>query len=64
MGNKKWIESYIIDFNKNIYGRQIKVYFLKRVRDEILFKNKENLIKQIKSDLNFAKVYFNSIEKL
>ncbi len=64
MGDKKWIESYIIDFNKNIYGRQIKVYFLKRLRDEILFKNKEDLIKRIKSDLSFAKAYFNGIKKL
>lgn len=62
-GNKKRIESCIIDFNKNIYGRQIKVYFLKRLRDEILFASKEDLIKQIKKDLSFAKTYFNGVTK-
>ena len=62
-GDKKWIEPYIIDFNKNIYGRQIKVYFLKRLRDEILFASKEDLIKQIKKDLSFAKTYFNGVTK-
>ena len=63
-GEKKWIESYIINFNKNIYGRKIKVYFLKKLRDEILFESKGDLIKQIKADLSFAKAYFNDIKKL
>jgi riboflavin kinase / FMN adenylyltransferase len=61
-GKRKWIESHIINFNEEIYGYNIKVSFLKKLRDEILFQNKEELINQIKKDVDFAKKYdFNNI---
>lgn len=51
-GKRKWIESHIIDFNADIYGKKIEVFFLKKLRDEITFRNKEELIKQIKLDID------------
>jgi len=59
---KKWVESHIINFNEEIYGCNIKVSFLKKLRDEISFKNKDELVNQIKKDMDFAKKYdFNNI---
>ncbi len=58
-GTRKWIEAYIIDFNKNIYGNKISISFFDRLREEIKFKNKEELIQQIKKDYHYAKKYFN-----
>jgi len=52
------IESYIINFDKNLYGEKIKVNFLKKIRDEIKFSTPEELSAQIKKDLEVAKVYF------
>ncbi len=52
------IESYIINFNKDIYGKKIRIHFLKRIRDEIKFKNQAKLSKQIKKDFELAKSYF------
>jgi riboflavin kinase/FMN adenylyltransferase len=61
-GKKKWIESHIINFNEEIYGYNIKISFLKKLRDEISFQNKEELVNQIKKDMDFAKNYdFNNI---
>ncbi len=57
-GTRKWIEAHIIDFNKNIYGSKISISFFNRLREEIRFTNKEELILQIKKDYQYAKKYF------
>jgi riboflavin kinase / FMN adenylyltransferase len=57
-GKRKWIENHIINFNEDIYGCKIKVSFLKKLRDEISFQNKEELVNQIKKDLDLAKKYY------
>jgi len=49
------IEVHIMGFDKNIYGRQIEAYFLKRLRNERSFKKKENLILQIMKDVESAR---------
>lgn len=53
--NNLSVETYIIDFNKNIYGMFIEVEFIKRLRDEIKFNSVEELIEQMKKDYVFAK---------
>ncbi|MBD5642344.1 bifunctional riboflavin kinase/FAD synthetase [Clostridium botulinum] len=49
------IETHILDFNKDIYGENIVIYFSKRIRDEKKFSSLEGLKKQLKKDKNFAK---------
>jgi riboflavin kinase/FMN adenylyltransferase len=44
------IEVHLFEFNKNVYGKTIKVELLKRIRDEKKFNNKEELIYQIGKD--------------
>jgi len=56
--NKKWIEAFIINFNGNIYGKKIKIYFLKRLRGEVIFSSRDELVAQIKIDLENAVKYF------
>ena len=46
--NKKTIEVNIFDFNKDLYGKNIKIEFLKFIRDEIKFDN----VKMLKNQLN------------
>lgn len=51
MVQKKIIaEVFLFDFNKNIYGDKIKIRFLKKIRLEQKFKNKDLLIKQLNID--------------
>ena len=47
----KTIETYIIDFNKNIYGENLKIIFKDYIRGQIKFENKEDLINQMDKDL-------------
>ncbi|MBL7068973.1 MAG: bifunctional riboflavin kinase/FAD synthetase [Candidatus Omnitrophica bacterium] len=44
------IEVHIFNFNKDIYGRDIEIIFVKRLRPEKRFKDKEGLINKIKLD--------------
>ena len=49
------IEVHIFNFNKNIYGRDLEILFVKKIRDERCFSSKEDLINQIKKDERRAK---------
>jgi riboflavin kinase/FMN adenylyltransferase len=49
------IEVYIFDFSGNIYGRELEVDFLHRLRDEAKFPDAEALKKQIEADIRQAK---------
>lgn len=53
--DKLTIESHILDFNEDIYGKYIRVSFAKRMRDDMKFDGVENLIKQIKTDIEKVK---------
>jgi riboflavin kinase / FMN adenylyltransferase len=44
------IEAHLFEFDKNVYGKTIKIELLKRIRDEKKFNNKEELIYQIGKD--------------
>lgn len=44
------IEVNLFNFDKEIYGENIEIEFLKRIRDEKKFNSKEELIKQIERD--------------
>lgn len=47
---KQSIEVHLFDFNKDVYQKEIKIQFLKRIRDEQKFDSLEFLIKQLKKD--------------
>ncbi len=44
------VEAHILDFEKNIYGEKIKIYFLDRIRDEKKFSGIEELKEQLIKD--------------
>lgn len=51
-------EVYILDFEEDIYGEKICVFFLDRLRDELKLKNIDELIQYIQQDIEVAKKYF------
>ena len=56
-GKKRVIEVNVFDFNKEIYGRTIRVYVKKFLRAEVKFNTLEELVKQIDQDkINSLKV--------
>ena len=56
--SKKWIEAHIIDFNKKLYNKEIKIKFLRRHRDEVKFNNSDELVDQIREDVRQARIFF------
>lgn len=52
------IETYILDFDENLYGSEVKIIFHSFLRDEIKFSSENELIMQIKVDINRAKEEF------
>jgi riboflavin kinase/FMN adenylyltransferase len=54
--NERSIEVYILDFSENIYGKSVKVFFIDRIRDEVKFDTPEQLVGQIKQDVEQALV--------
>ncbi|MHB8232230.1 MAG: bifunctional riboflavin kinase/FAD synthetase [bacterium] len=48
------IETYIFDFDGDLYDREIEVFFVERLREEIKFDNINELKKRIKKDIELA----------
>lgn len=49
---KQILEVHILDFDKDIYGEELKVTFIKKIRDEKKFNSLEELQEQIKRDIS------------
>jgi riboflavin kinase/FMN adenylyltransferase len=54
--NAKWsIEVNIFEFNKTIYGDELTIYFIARMRDEVKFDDLNDLKLQLKTDESEAR---------
>ncbi|MDO8621516.1 MAG: riboflavin kinase [Candidatus Levybacteria bacterium] len=51
-------ESYIFDFDKNIYGKEVTVYLFKNLRGNKKFSSEQKLIEQIKKDVSGTREFF------
>lgn len=56
--NEVRIETYILNFNRDIYGQNVKISFLKYLREEMKFDSFNKLKLRIDEDVNIAKEYF------
>ena len=54
------LEVHLFDFNKDIYGENVQVYFLHKVRDEKKFDGLPALVAQIERDCQSARNYFDA----
>lgn len=53
--NRRNIEVHLLDFYGNLYGKRIKVFFSRRLREEKRFSSVSELIRQIKQDILHAR---------
>ncbi len=45
------IETLVLNFSQDLYNKEIKVYFIERIRDIIKFESAEKLVQQVKNDI-------------
>ena len=57
-GTQPILEVNLFDFNENLYGERLEVFFLHHLRDEEKFSSVDELIRQIHQDVHLAKDYF------
>lgn len=53
-GVKFQIEAHLFNFNENVYGKEIEIFFIKNIRDERQFPDVESLVEQIGQDVKIA----------
>ena len=49
------LEVFLFDFDRDIYGRHIRVNFIEKIRDEEKYKDLESLKRQIEQDARDAR---------
>jgi riboflavin kinase/FMN adenylyltransferase len=55
---KKNIEAHIMDFNQDILGKKVKIFFLKKIREEKKFASIELLNRTIRKDIKYIISHF------
>jgi len=57
------VEVHVLDYDKDIYGAEVEVYFVERLRDEISFGSIGQLKDQIKSDVEITRNILAAIDE-
>jgi riboflavin kinase/FMN adenylyltransferase len=57
-GTRSLLEVHLFDFNQEIYGRQVRVEFCEKIRDEKRYESLDLLKAQIQKDAAQAREYF------
>ncbi|WP_395318601.1 riboflavin biosynthesis protein RibF [Fructilactobacillus frigidiflavus] len=61
--NPVTIEINILDFDQNIYGNEVKVRWLTKMREEVKYTGEKALIEQLKQDEINTRTYFSNLEQ-
>ena len=56
------LEVNILDFKSDIYGKQLKVIFIDKIRDQIKFDNQDELIEQMNKDKKTAEILLKDLQ--
>ncbi len=54
------VETHILDFDEDIYGEELVVAFMSRLRSEVKFDGVDSLVEQINKDVVRARKYFSA----
>lgn len=52
---QKNVETHILDFNEHIYEKEIELFFVQKIRDEVEFESIDALVGQIRNDEIYAR---------
>lgn len=62
-GGPRLVEVYILDFDRDIYGQELEVQFVERLRDEMKFESVEALVRQMGQDVAKARSILESLKQ-
>ena len=57
------IEPHLLDFKQDLYGKEVTLEFMMRLRDELRFPDQKTLVSQIHRDIENARRYFRWLER-
>jgi riboflavin kinase / FMN adenylyltransferase len=57
------VETFIIDYSADLYGKEVAIYFHERIRDEMKFDSVDELKNRIEADVEAARAYFSEKPK-
>ncbi|MEX0800670.1 MAG: bifunctional riboflavin kinase/FAD synthetase [Dehalococcoidia bacterium] len=57
-GPRPTVETFILDFDSDIYGEDVRIELLHRLRDELKFESADELIAQMRRDIEDTRGYF------
>jgi len=60
-GENQTIETHFLDFNQDLYGQELNIQLLKRIRDEKKFKDVDQLVEAMNKDLEHTKTYIQQL---
>ncbi len=60
-GNERTVETYILNYHGNLYGRELKIDIVARLRDEKRFDTVDELKKQIAQDVKQGRAILESL---
>ncbi len=52
------IETHLLDFMADVYRESVRLFFVKRLRDEVSFPSTVQLMAQIQKDVEASRLYF------
>ncbi|MFZ1987605.1 MAG: riboflavin kinase [Minisyncoccia bacterium] len=55
------LESHLLDFSGDLYGKEIEVSLKKKLRDPIVFSSVKSLQKTIAEDITTTRLYFKGV---
>lgn len=55
-GRIRTVEAYVLDWDKDLYGREVDLIFIERIRSQVNFESESALIRQMKLDVEQVKV--------
>jgi riboflavin kinase/FMN adenylyltransferase len=56
------VESFIFDFDREIYGESVKLYLVKRIREERKFAAADDLVGQMREDVSRARAILDDLD--
>jgi riboflavin kinase/FMN adenylyltransferase len=58
------IETHVLDFNQDVYGKKAAIEFLVHLREERRFSGEQDLVARIQKDIGNARRYFHWLERM